>query len=266
MANYPSIVRTMRMAHLNKSPEEFVSNSVRTALYSAVGASALPFFLFSGSLGVFRTVLLMMGTFLVAWPMFIFFFLQSPKSKIRKREKEIESEILFAGRYLMLKLETGYALINTFEDASRSSGVSAKYFKEIMNDIDSGTPLETALDNAVEFNSSAKFKKILWSIRAAVKTGTDPTNFLKQVLKVISDEQSIEIQKYGKKLNSISLFYLIVACVIPSLGLTLSVILISFVGLGDIKNLYLYMVLVFLGVVQIVFLMIVRSIRPAVSL
>ena len=262
---YPSVTTSLRMAHIKKSPETFVKNAVRLALYAALGVSAFSFFIFSKSMGPL-SIFPIVGVFLVAWPAFTFFFLQSPRSKITKREKEIEKEILFAGRYLLVKLESGYSLITTLEDASKTSGNASKFFKEIINDLDSGTPLEVSLENAINYNSSKKLKKILWSIRSTVKTGTDPTSFLRQILKVVSEEQALEIQKYGKKLNAIALFYLIVGCVMPSLGVTLGVIVSSFIGLGEIKPIFLYSILVFLTIVQAIFLVIVRSIRPTVGL
>ena len=262
---YPSITKTLRMAHIKKSPETFVKNSIRLAFYAALGVSAFSFFLFSKSMGIL-SIFPIIGVFLIGWPVFTFFFLQLPKSRIMKREREVDKEILFAGRYILVKLESGYSLINTLEDMSKTSGKSAKYFKEIINDLDSGTPLEVALENAINFNSSKKLKKILWAIRSTVKTGTDPTTFLKQILKTVSQEQSLEIQKYGKKLNAVALFYLIVGCVMPSLGLTLGVIVSSFIGLGEIKRVFLDSILVILAIVQIIFLLIVRSIRPTVGL
>ena len=201
----------------------------------------------------------------VTFVLVFLFTLNSPKSAIRKRERDIDKEVLFAGRYILVKMESGTPLLNTLEDASKTYGVSAKYFGEIVDEINTGVPMEIALENARTYNSSAKFKKVLWQIVTALKTGTEVTSVLKSTLKSIASEQAIEIKVYGKKLNSLMLFYMVVACVAPSLGLTMLIIISGFLNL-DISNTVLYMILFFMAVIQLAFLVMVKSARPMVDI
>ncbi len=262
---FPSVKTSLRIAHYEKTPEQFVKRALRLSLYAAVTFTILAFFLFAKKLPFPTLIAVMLIIFPVSALFTTLFIINSPKSAIRKRQREMDKEVLFAGRYLLVKIESGTPLINTLEDASRSYGVSAKYFGEIVHDINTGIPLETALENARSYNASEKFKRVLWQIVTALKTGSEVTGVLKSTLKSIASEQSIEIKSYGKKLNSLMLFYMIVGCVAPSLGLTMLVIISGFLNL-EFSNTIFYIILFFLSVVQVAFIVMVRSARPMVQL
>jgi len=197
---------------------------------------------------------------------FVFLFmLQTPKVYIRKREREINKEVLFAGRYLLVKLESGTPLFNALIDASKSYGVAGKYFKEIVDGINTGTPIEEALENSRKYSASKNFRLILWQIITSLKTGAEVADSLRKTLSQITQEEIIEIKEYGKKLNSLVMFYMIVACVIPSLGVTMIVIVSSFMDL-DIGMSHLFTVLFFLAIIQFLFISLIKSARPMVNL
>ena len=85
------------------------------------------------------------------------------------------------------------------------------------------------------------------------------------MLEEISQEQLIEIQRYGKKLNSVVMFYLLAAIVAPSLGITLFSIVASMMSLR-IDLVAFFMVLFFLIIVQLIFIGVIRSIRPNLNI
>ncbi len=261
----PSIKTNLRIAHNKTTPEVFVKRSLRPSLYASVAFSVISFFLFAKTMQITSLFVLMFLVFVVSLVMIFAFMLNSPLSAIKKREREIDREVLFAGRYLLVKMESGSPLVNTLNDAAKTFGVSGKYFAEIMDDINTGVPLEVALENARTYNASEKFKRVLWQIVTAIKTGAEVTNVLRGTLQSIAAEQTIEIKRYAKKLNSLMLFYMIVACVAPSLGLTMLIILSGFLNL-DLSNTVLYIILFFLGVIQFAFLIMVKSARPTVDL
>ena len=77
--------------------------------------------------------------------------------------------------------------------------------------------MEEALEKACNTTPSKKFKKILFQINNALKIGVDVSVSLESTLEEISQEQLVEIQRYGKKLNSMTMFYMLLAIVAPSL-------------------------------------------------
>jgi pilus assembly protein TadC len=265
LRKYPAIKTNLRIAHNKQDPRRFVRRSLRLAVYLSITITVLGFFLLGKMLEPDRLLVVIPAVGLLSFPLILLFILQSPKSAIRKRQRDIDKEVLFAGRYLLVKMESGTPLVNTLQDASRGYGVSAKYFKEIIDEINTGTPVETALENQRTYNASEKFKRIIWQMVSALKTGTDVTGSLRTVIKSIGTQQILEVKEYGKKLNSLMLFYMVVACVAPSLGLTMFLIISGFLSL-QLSNSVLFAILFFLATVQAVFLIMIKATRPLVDI
>jgi len=265
LRKFPSIKINLRIAHNKNTPEKFVKKSLRLSLYASVAFTIIAFFLFAKRMDISKLLVIIPLVAVVSFIAIFVFTLQAPKSQIRKRQREIDKEVLFAGRYLLVKLESGAPLINTLVDASKSYGVSAKYFKEIVDEIDTGIPLEIALENARTYNSSDKFKRILWQMVTVLKTGSEVTSVLRGTLQSIAAEQVIEIKRYAKKLNSLMLFYMIVGTVAPSLGLTMMLIISGFLNI-EFGNVVLFTILFFLGALQAMFIILVKAVRPMVDL
>ena len=265
LRKFPSIKVNLRLAHNKSPPEKFVKRSLILSLYVSLAFAVLTFFMFAKRTGLSKLLVAALIIAFVSFMLAAVFVLQSPKSAIRKRQREIDKEVLFAGRYLLVKLESGTSLINTIVDASKSYGVSAKYFKEIVDDIDTGVPLENALEKARTYTPSNKFKRILWQLVTVLKTGSEITGVLRGTLKSLASEQIIEIKRYAKKLNSLMLFYMVIGTVAPSLGLTMLLIISGFLE-TQLSNIVLYSILFFLGAIQTAFLIMVRAARPMVDL
>lgn len=262
---FHGLKKDLRMAHVKQTPEQFIKRTLRLSFYAALALAAATFFATAKMLppqNVFASVL---AVFVFSLFVLFIFFMNSPKGAIRKRQRDIEKDVLFAGRYLLMKIESGSTIIGTLVDASKGRGVAAKYFKEIMEEVNTGTAIEDALENARMYSSSDKFRRLLWQLLITLKTGTDVTGPLKATLASIANEQLIEIKEYGKKLNSLMLFYMVAACVAPSLGLTMFLIIASFVGIS-ISNVMLIGILFFLGIIQGFFLLVIKAARPMVDL
>ncbi|MBI2664233.1 type II secretion system F family protein [Candidatus Woesearchaeota archaeon] len=261
----PSVKTNLRIAHNRTPPTKFVQKSMKLALYTSVTVSAVIFFLLARTVSIVKLIPIMLLVAATSYALMFIFILQSPKAEIRKRQREIDREVLFAGRYLLIKLESGTPLVNTIEDASKGFGISAKYFKEIIDDIDTGMPLEKALEDARSFNASKKFKRILWQLVTVLKTGSEVTDVLRATLRSIATEQILEIKRYSKKLNSLMLFYMVLGSVVPSLGLTMLIIMSGFLNL-QLENTLLFSLLFLLTVIQLAFLIMVRAARPLVDI
>ena len=187
------------------------------------------------------------------------------KARTIRRQKEIDREVLFAGQYLLIKLYSGKPLLNALVETSRSYGVASKYMGEIVNEIDTGSSLEKALENAMSYSPSEKFRKILFHVNNALRLGIDITVPLSNVLEEITREQELEIKTYGKKLNTIIIFYMLAAVVIPSIGMTIFIVLSSFINF----RIGLTTFVVALGLIvliQLIFLSVFKSVRPTVNL
>ena len=258
----PNLKHKLLVAHLDLRPEEYVRQKFLAALYMGLGVTSIMFFMFSKA---HIPLFFLLPVFLIAFMGFYQLLMRHVDTLIRRRAKDIDREVLFAGRFLLVKLNTGQPLISAVTEASNSYGVAAKYFKEIVRDIDLGTPLEEALEKASYYTPSIRFKRILFQITNALKIGIDVTNFIAAILDEIADEQLIEIQRYGKKLNSLTLFYMLMAIVIPSLGLTIFIVVSSLVNI-NLDKVAFGGVLVILAILQGVFLLLFKAIRPNVNI
>ncbi|MCF7871433.1 type II secretion system F family protein [Candidatus Woesearchaeota archaeon] len=258
----PHLKKELKVARIEKTPTEIVKQSLQFATYTTFGFTFL-LFLFFLKEGTELTWLLLIAPILY-YLMYNFNMLKI-KSSILKRKKEIDKDVLFAGRYLLVKLNSGQPLINALIDASKSYGVANKYFKEIVREIELGKPLENTLTEQAEYSPSEKFRKILFQISNALKIGIDVTEFLEATLDEIAQQQLIEINRYGKKLNSITLFYMLFAVVMPSLGITIIVIVLGLGG-SPIDNNFFVSLLFLITCIQIMFLAVYKSIRPNINI
>src|SRR3990167_3999424 len=136
--------------------------------------------------------------------------------------------------------------------------------KEITDKIDLGTSMEDALNEAVEFIPSNDFRKILWQIINSIRTGSNVAKSLYSVMEQITKDQITEVNKYGKKLNPLAMFYMIVAVILPSLGMTILIILSSFIKF-ELSLTILLSLAGFLGFVQFMFIAMIKFSRPAIE-
>jgi flagellar protein FlaJ len=187
-----------------------------------------------------------------------------PDVRIVSKRKSIDKEIIYAGRFLVVELQSGVLLYNAMVNISKSYKDIGNAFGEIIHSIDLGTSVEDALKEAIEFTPSNDFRRMLWQVMNALRTGSDVSESLKSVLDQVTREQIIEVQSYSKKLNPLAMFYMILAVILPSLGITMLVVMSSFIslelGLGALLG-----IASVLAMLQFIFYKIIKSSRPAVS-
>jgi pilus assembly protein TadC len=287
---FPHLPTLLRMAHMRDRPEAFTKKMLLGAFYYAAGIAILAGFMLykfmptkksadaaaevvavaAGQPDPLRALTCAGYGILIFAAAFILFFIvlmNSPRTKINRRCRDLEREVLFAGRYLLVKIHSGRPLLNALIDASQSYGISSKYFKELVDDINMGTPIEKALDNAMKYSPSPKYRKILFQVSNAIKIGIDVSEPLSNCLDEISQEQLIEIQRYGKKLNSLTIFYMLIAVVMPSIGVAMFAVIGSLIGLGGtLAQMIFYAILGLLLIIQLMFIMIFKSARLTVNI
>ena len=254
-------------AHLDKDAIKFIKKSAFTALFASIAFAILVFMLIDklrpALLG--KNLLISFLIFIIGYVLVFLFMLHTIDIYIVKRKREMDQEVLFAGRYLLIKMHSGVPFFNSLIDASRVFGIAGKYFKEIINEVNTGTSIEDALDNAAEYCPSQKFGTLLREMNNAMKLGVDISKTLELILDDIAYEQLEEIKRFAKKINAMSMFYMIIAVVMPSLGISIFIIITAFVGLTI--SLGHLMILVFLLVfLQFMFVALFRTIKPAVNL
>jgi len=96
----------------------------------------------------------------------------------------------------------------------------------------------------------------------AVKSGSDIKRVLDAIAQDIRIEKENMIKSYAQELNLWGLVYMMVAIVAPSMGVTLLLILSSFIGGSFVNEKLFWMILVGLILFQTFFITYVRNRRP----
>ena len=258
---FPGLKIKLKQAGMEDKSEDFIKKTFVSAFYMTTGL-VVALFLVLAKLNVLKGVL-----FFIVPIMFIimfFYMIRLPDVRISKKEKDISKEIVFAGRFLIIELESGVPLYNAMVNVSKNYEVIGRYFKEITDKVDFGTSMEDALNEAVEFIPSNDFRKILWQIINSIRTGSNVAKSLYSVMEQITKDQITEVDKYGKKLNPLAMFYMIIAVILPSLGMTMLIILSSFIQF-ELSLTILLALAGFLGFVQFMFIAMVKFSRPAIE-
>ena len=257
----PMLKVKLKQAGIDDKPEDFIKKTFLSAFYMTTGL-VVALFLILAKYNVLKGVLFLIVP--VVFFVMFFYMIRLPDLRISRKEKEISKEIVFAGRFLIIEIESGVPLYNTMINVSKNYEVIGKYFKEITDKIDFGTSMEDALNEAVEFIPSNDFRKILWQIINSIRTGSNVAKSLSSVMEQITKDQITEVNKYGKKLNPLAMFYMIVAVILPSLGITMLIILSSFIRF-ELSLTILLVLAGFLGFVQFMFISMVKFSRPAIE-
>jgi pilus assembly protein TadC len=261
--------RKLRTARLGMTPEQFIGRNVKLAVMAA-GTIALLALMFLDKMRgrdyLTQHLLITIIAFMVVWFMAYQFLLGTLDVYIRRQQVLLNKDVVFLGRYLLIKLQSGVPFYQALIDASHGGfGTASKYVAEIVHDIELGTSIEQALTNAADISPSNEFRQILWQVNTALRSGVDVTSTLRSILGEIAGDQIIEVERYGKKLSTLSLFYMLLAVIIPSLGVTLFVSFSGFLGL-KITTLHLSAVIFAIIVIQYLFLSLFKSMRPQINL
>jgi len=193
-----------------------------------------------------------------------YYFINKPLFDILNAEKQIESEIVSAIRFLILELKSERSVYNALMNTSKNFVLIGIYFDEIINEIKLGNTMEKALNNAVELCPSSHLRSVYWQLLNSLQTGTDITVSLDVLLEDIVEEQKIKIEEYGRELNALSLFYMMISIILPTIGFTIVLAVLTFLGIIIGLPLLIFVWLM-LAVVQYLFLRFTSKRRPSVE-
>ncbi|MFA4953601.1 MAG: type II secretion system F family protein [Candidatus Pacearchaeota archaeon] len=196
---------------------------------------------------------------------FIFFVqLNYPKIYALNKSRNIEKNLVSSLQDILVQLNSGISLFKILINISESDyGEVSKEFKKITREINSGVSQIDAIENNLKISPSKYFKRVLWQISNGMRAGSDMSIVIDEEIKNLGKEQAIQIQSYGSKLNPMIMFYMIIAVILPALGMTFLVITSSMLNLqgGIVKALFI-IILIFITFIQIMFLGIIKFRRP----
>lgn len=261
MPYYPNMRKKLLMAGISKSPEDFLDGAVLSSILMTIVLTVATAVFFS-SMRV--EMLWVVPLFLVYLFITFQYFMLYPDVKITKRKKDIDYELVFAGRHLLIALKSGMPLFDSLVGVSKGYGAVSEEFNRIVEKVTLGVSMTQAIREVIQNCPSNDFNRIMLQIANSISSGSDVADSLEVVLNQVFREQVIALKAYGQKLNPLVMFYMIFGIIFPSLGLAFAVILFSLLGSGrfGITASLLLLVFVCIGIIQFLFLAMVESSRP----
>jgi len=258
----PSLELDLERSEMDISPEDYIAMSLMASLiffvFIFVFSSVFLFLMFGN---------IILIALIISIPLVMFVFTQQilyPKLLSGKKVKDIERNLLAALQDMLVQLNSGVPLFGIMVNISEEDyGGVSKEFGKMVKSINAGTPQIEVLNEVATKNPSLYFRRAMWQIVNGMKTGADISLVVKDITETLSEEQLIQVQKYGGQLNPLAMFYMLITVILPSLGMTFLIILFSFVPISDIMlKMIFWGLYVFVFFFQIMFLGIIKTKRP----
>lgn len=263
---FPFLKSSLFEASLSFDENEYLSIALFTSFFWFIFLSSI--------LGLIAFIILppknfifiiILSSFSISFLSFIYVVLY-PKLLCIRRIKDLEKNLLFALRHLLIQVSSGVTLFDAMVSVSKAGyGLVSEEFNECVRKISTGTPDVEALEEIGRRNPSLYFRRALWQIANAIRTGADIADTLNNIVRNLAEEQRVMIRRYGSQLNPLAFLYMMFGVIIPSLGITLMIILSSFSGF-IIKQVFFWLILIFIVIFKFNFLGLVKSRRPSVEI
>ncbi len=267
---FPDLRKKLKLAEMPDQPIMFLEKVVQSTIFISVGLIFLTYLLTIDGLAESLKsnpliFVLMIIVPLIGVPAVVFSYLMLyPDAARIRREREMDYEIVFAGRHIVIALKSGMPLFDTFVGTSSGYGAVSMEFGKIVDKIVLGVPTTQAIREVVQYNPSKYFTRMLMQISNALSSGADVGDSLESVLDQISKEQLISLKEYSQKLTPIVMFYMVFGIIIPSLGIVLATVIFSAIsgGSAGFSSGILLIAFILIALVQFLFLGFIESSRP----
>ncbi len=193
-------------------------------------------------------------------------FLTYPKSRTKVAGKEVERDILFAARDIVISMRYGMPFYNAIVSVSTGYGAASREFARIVELVQLGMPIEQAMDEISAKSQSKTFKRLMLQASVSIKAGADIIGSLQEVVQEVTSDRVIELRRYGQRLNALAMFYMLFGVIFPSMGIAVAAILTTFISIIAINGTVLLLAIVGIIFLQVIFLNIMRSSRPIFSM
>lgn len=257
--SFPSMKLSLYQANFDIRPREYASLIVLTSLFYFLLMTPLIFWVgvIAGKLDFFLP-LVVGGVFST----FVFFYLiQYPKLVAARRMRILESDLLNSLQHMLIEIKSGVPLFNSMISVSNDYGEISEEFKKVVKEVNAGKSETAALEEASRRNPSLYFRRTIWQLTNSIKAGSDIGNALEAIVHNLTQEQIIAIRKYGQELSPYTLIYMMIAVIMPTLGITFMIILSSFAGIV-IPKIMFPLIIIGLVIFQYFFMGMIKTKRP----
>ncbi len=264
MGMFPGLKGHLRQAEFDIEPREWVAIAVYTGFFYFSLTFLLVFSLAFAYNVVLRTAFLVSFLSGMGMGFSTFFYISLyPKLFVNRKVRNLEKNLPSALRHLLVHVRSGVPFFNSLVSIAYSGyGLLSDEFLRAAKEIDTGLSEIAALELLARENPSLYFRRIVWQIVNAMKSGADIGQTIKEIVTDMGADQKAAIKKYGSELNPLVLFYMVLVVIFPTLGIVFLLVLSSFVAAAFDMQVVMTAVLVFLVLVQLMFIGLVKSKRP----
>lgn len=165
--------------------------------------------------------------------LFFLLHLIYPKIVLKKIAVMENKDLLFALREIIIDVDSGIPLFDSMKNVATGEyrQISAA-FEIVVREVETGTPEVDALKHLALRTESEYTKRTIWQMVNALESGASMKNALTGIADALEAANYREIKNYSTNLNFMLLIYMLIAAVVPSLGVTFMVLLSAFGGLG----------------------------------
>lgn len=261
---FPGLEVKLKHAEIKLPVEVYLGKILTTSTFM----SSLLFAALFALMLVFPTPQLYLFVFIIPASTFIIILLYGlayPQLLISKRVTDIEKNLLFSLRHLLIEIKSGISMYDALKSLSNAKyGALSEEFKKVTRMISMGVPETRALEEVMIKNPSTNFRRAMWQLANSMEAGYNVADTIEELVNEFAAEQRTAIRMYGAQLNSMALFYMIFAIILPSIGVCFLIIL-SFFSSLPINQGILMLLMIFVMLFQFTFIGIVKSKRPKVE-
>jgi len=260
----PSLKAELAQLDFPFTPVEYFSVTILTFFYVfvmfVIGISLVVFLLSASQFHEIFSIILLSGFVL---SLFITGqVLYYPSMLLKKKAEELNKDILFALRHLLIQVRSGVPLYNAIVSVSEAGyGVISKEFEITAKEINGGTPELEALDRMMLRTPSVYLRRAVWQISNALRAGTNLADVLEGLVRDFSEEERVRLQRFSKELSPWALMYLLLTVIFPTMGIALIMVLSSLMPI-TISNGMFVVFLGFFSAFQLFFVKFLKMKRP----
>ncbi len=144
------------------------------------------------------------------------------KMRIKQRENEIRRNLPYAIRQMATEVSAGLSLIESIKSVSESDyGALSEEFRRVLKEINSGTPVNVALQNLANRWNIEGLRTAVRFIIQAMESGANVAEALMTIADEIANELRQAYREYANKLQAMSFMYIMMVIVFPAMGVVL---------------------------------------------
>lgn len=262
---FPNLQLTLVQAGIDMKDREYLAIAIFTSLFYFLLVNLLFLFFFFVAIVPQTIFFISLGVSVFIALLSFFYLIFYPNLIVIRKIKDLEKNLLFALRHLLVQVRSGVTLFDSMDSVSKANyGTISNEFRDVVKKISTGEFVVDVLEELALKNPSLYFRRAIWQIANSLRSGADVAKTLESMIANLASEQRVMIRRYGSQLNPLAFLYMMFGVVIPSLGITFMIILSSFSGL-PIKEYYFWILLGFLVLFQFSFIGIVKNRRPSVE-